>query len=465
MALTTAEIDDVLSRAWPTWAAERLRTDRIDAYLRGRHDGPYQPKEAGTEYRRLSKRAQANMLPLVVDVKAQNLYVEGYRGGPGAGERSSDEQRWRIWQDNGMDRRQSALHRGALSFGFSYAVALPGDPSPVLRGVSARRMVTLYSDPLADEWPEFAVQVDPRDERSWSVTLYDEDSRHSFPVDREGRRVAGQPVVVQTHGAGVCPVVRFADSLDLEGRSRGQVEPLLDLQDRLDQTLFDLLMTQQFASWKVRTVSGIALPDAEAEAYAQKLRLSQDRLLLAEDPDTKFGDLGETPLGGFIDAVELAVRQIATVSQTPPHYLLGQMSNLSAEALAAAEAGLSRNVTELKHTFGESWEQLLQLAGSYVGAPEESGTERAQVVWRDTESRSLSQVADALGKLAQMLGVPVELLWEKIPGWTSQDVERAKALRDSDPFTLLADAVNAQTAPAASVAPPPAAAAPTVVVP
>jgi hypothetical protein len=29
-----------------------------------------------------------------------------------------------------------------------------------------------------------------------------------------------------------------------------------------------------------------------------------------------------------------------------------------------------------------------------------------------------------------MLGVPVEVLWEKIPGWTDQDVTRAKALAE-----------------------------------
>jgi hypothetical protein len=46
------------------------------------------------------------------------------------------------------------------------------------------------------------------------------------------------------------------------------------------------------------------------------------------------------------------------------------------------------------------------------------------------ESRSLAQAADALGKLAQMLGVPVEILWEKIPGFTQQDVDNAKAARD-----------------------------------
>ena len=41
------------------------------------------------------------------------------------------------------------------------------------------------------------------------------------------------------------------------------------------------------------------------------------------------------------------------------------------------------------------------------------------------ESRSLAQTADALGKVAQMLEVPVEVLWDHLPFLTDQDRERA----------------------------------------
>jgi len=34
---------------------------------------------------------------------------------------------------------------------------------------------------------------------------------------------------------------------------------------------------------------------------------------------------------------------------------------------------------------------------------------------------------DALGKMAQMLGIPQQELWERVPGVTQSDVERWKA--------------------------------------
>ena len=55
----------------------------------------------------------------------------------------------------------------------------------------------------------------------------------------------------------------------------------------------------------------------------------------------------------------------------------------------------------------------------------------AQVTWRDMESRSLAQISDALGKVAQMLEVPPQAVWHLIPGFSRSDVEdmRAEATR------------------------------------
>jgi hypothetical protein len=71
----------------------------------------------------------------------------------------------------------------------------------------------------------------------------------------------------------------------------------------------------------------------------------------------------------------------------------------------------------------------------------------AQVVWRDTEARSLAATVDALGKLTQMLGVPPQSLWERIPGVTQQDVEAWKAqAATADPLGQLTQLLDAQAA-------------------
>src|SRR5690606_41333570 len=64
-----------------------------------------------------------------------------------------------------------------------------------------------------------------------------------------------------------------------------------------------------------------------------------------------------------------------------------------------------------------------------------------------TSARAFSATVDALGKLVQMLGVPPQELWERIPGVTRQDVERWKATaQQGDSFAFLANLLEQQAA-------------------
>ena len=440
-------LDLVKGRLLPAFFKERERLDTIDRYVRWDHDKPHAPKEASREYKTLMDRAQTPWGNLIVTSVAQALYVDGYR--PESGTENADA--WKWWQINGMDSRQIAIHRAALGYGLSYVTVLPGrddfgERMPAMRGVSPRRMITFYNEPEHDDWPTFALQATPakvKGAKGWALKVFDDTSVYYLNCDAGG--VSPEYIEFRSHGLNVCPVVRYANQMDLEGRAPGEVEPFIPILMRIDQTTFDRLVVQRFASWIVRTISGMSKPDTEEEAAARTLLLKMGDLLVAEHPDTKFGSLPATPLDGFIAAAEADIRILAAASQTPAHEMLGQMANLSAEALAAARASLTAKVEERRYTFGESHEQVLRLAAFVMNDEEGARDRSAQVRWRDTEIRSLAQAADALGKLAQMLGVPVELLWEKIPGFTQQDVDSAKSLvREGDSISQLVTLMQRQ---------------------
>lgn len=430
---TNAEslIKDVLL---PKFNEEKERLDRIDRWLRWDHEPPHQPPQATKEYKELRDRSQAPWLQLVVTTVAQNMYVDGHRA-DGTDENTAA---WNHWQANNLDARQLALHRAALGYGLAYNTVMPGEDEltgaqmPVVHGHSPRRMMAFYDDPAHDEWPLLALRVDPQGADKLKIFLYDEDKRVEYAATGMGDNL--RLVGVEFHEVGVCPVVRFANGLDLEGRTAGEVEPFIPMAGRIDQTTFDRLVVQRFASWVVRTISGMSAPEPqegetpEMAAARTKLRLKIEDLLVSEDTDTKFGSLPATPLDGFIKAAEADIMQLAAASQTPAHEMLGQMANLSAEALAAARASLMSKVEERQTLFGESHEQTLRLCAWVAGDEAGAGDFSAQVKWRDTEIRSLSQAADALGKMAEMLQVPVQMLWERLPGFTQQDVERAERL-------------------------------------
>ena len=439
---------------------EQARLERIAAYVRGEHSSVYVPRSARDEYRWLMARAKVNMLRLVVTVVAQNLYVDGYR--PAGVAENADP--WRIWQANRMDARQHGVHRAALKYGIGYNTVLPGEPVPVITPMSPRRLTAFYGDPANDEWPLFAVEVtsekakgdDGRLVARRLVRLYDETSTYRFTGDGEGRRL--ELVKVDDHDMGVCPVVRYLNEVDLDEDEAvaGEVEPLIELQDQINSTTFNLLMAQQYAAFRQRWVTGMAPAQDTDGNPIEPFRAGVDRLFVAEDADTRFGEFGETSLEGYLKSREESIREMATVSQTPPYYLLGQMANLSAESLVAARDGLDRKVEERKSSFGESHEQTLRLAALAAGNKDAWQDESAQVVWRDTSSRALAATVDALGKLRQMLDIPAQELWEKIPGVTQTDVARWKATAaQADAFAQMNQMLERQMAPAQDQAPAP----------
>lgn len=458
-------VDLVKSSLLPGWEAEKERLDRIDRWYRWEQEPITLPRKATLELRQLAELSRVPWLSLVVTATAQAMYVDGYRSqlDPAGGSMRDREVSppWRTWMANGMDRRQIAVHRAMLAYGYSFMKVLPGvdpmtsEPQSVMRGVSPRKMYALWDDPAEDDWPRYAMHVVESHRTSGHLArVYDDEAEYTVRIE-DGSKVemVGAPNV---HGAGVCPVVRYSNMLDLDGRTPGEVEPFIPAAARINKTAYDRMLTQHFASWKVRTVAGMAQPDDDETANRKKLQLRQDDILVAEDPDTKFGTLDETSLEGFIAAHRSDVETLAAVSQTPTHELTGQMANLSAEALAAARASLNQKVTERQKSAGSSHAQALRLAASLLGDDDYAADVTGRVTWQDMEIRSMSQAVDALVKAATM-GIPLPALWGRIPGVEKSDVDEwIKMAEQGDPIRQMQAQLDRQMSTVESFAPAPA---------
>lgn len=419
--LDEADAVRVANELLPKLDRETARLTWIDKWYRWEHEAVKLPRRSTSEHKALAQLAKTPWLFLVVTTLAQTMFVDGYRSTSDAS--NSNATPWNTWLANGLAARQIPIHRAGLAYGYAYEVVTPG-ASPltgakqaVMRGVSPRRMFAAYEDPAEDDWPEYALRRDPGD----TYRLYDDALVHRLIRSESGKLAhAGFSV----HDIGVCPVVRFTPDLDLEGRATGQVEPYIGTAKRINKDVYDRLLVQHHNSWKIRTIAGLAEPEGGAEAAAaKKLQLRQDDILVAEDSDTKFGTLAETPLDGFVKVCEADIEALAAVSQTPSHALTGKMINLSAEALSAARAALSQKVFEITTSFGESHGRALRLAALIEGNRTDAADATARVTWQDMDVRSLAQAVDALGKAAQMLGVPPRALWARMPGVTKTDVE------------------------------------------
>lgn len=474
-------------KATATKALKLLKADREDDtrgllkikdYLEGRHPGPYIPTGADQEYKILASRAINNWMPTALKAPAQALYVEGHH----LPDDTDASPAWACWQRNRLDGRQTGLYRDALAYGESFVWVQKADPAtdPRLAKFGKATMWTrlttvgLYEDVANDARPAFVLHVN-----KWAA---DKVVGEAIAVDREnvymlefdGEDVVGS-ITSTAHGLSDCPVVSFVPFRDLEGTPQSILVPLFGIQDRINQTTFDRMIIQQFGAHQVRFITGMTPPpqrqilpitvamaladgtiDADDPRYReldpntvignkfetmldpttgepvpQPIVASASRMMVLADADAKVGSLPGTPLNGYLESASDDKHDFAAQSQLPPYWLGVDLANLSADALAVAASAMASAIAEYQHSFGESWEQVMQLFAEAEGL---NGAEDydSSVDWRDMSARSMGQVVDALGKAVTQLGVPKQATWGMMPGVTADQTTGWKKLAEEE---------------------------------
>ena len=430
--------------------ADRLQ--RIDEYYVGKHLQPYTPPNATQEFLDLSKRAITNWCPNLVQTPAQALFVDNYRrDGIDPTDETATSKEWLHWQRSRLDANQAPIYYSALKFGHSFALTEKNKKGEVItKGLSTLRTVTLYDDPAVDLDPVAGVYFKrfasgTEEKGRGHAVVYDTRYVYNIWYD-DGGNWGLLPGGRKEHGSTEVPITRFTAYRDLEGRTWGVIEPVIPIQDRINQTIFDLLIAQTYTSFTVRYVTGMAPPmkmkqgedgwvpeeDDDGNPIPDTQALNASRWFYAEDGDVKFGALPAGELTGFIHAAELAVQHLSALSQTPPHFLLGQIVNIAAEAMEAAETALSRKIEEFRTSFGESWERVMRIAAEMDGDTEASQDFSGETIWRDLGASSLAQSADALGKFAEALGIPKRGLWGRVPKASKSELALWERLRQED---------------------------------
>src|SRR5690606_40336580 len=105
--------------------------------------------------------------------------------------------------------------------------------------------------------------------------------------------------------------------------------------------VFSLMVALQYASFRQRWATGLAIPVDEQETLPdgkpnpnfgkpiEPYQAAVDRLWISDDPNTKFGDFAQTEVSGHLRTYESTVRTLAAVAQVSPLVLLGDLVNLA----------------------------------------------------------------------------------------------------------------------------------------
>lgn len=427
-----------------------LKMAMFEQYYRGDQPLAFASAKFQEAFGTLFKAFAIDICGVIVDSLTERIDVQGIRM---AKDQPADDDAWEMWQRNDLDAESRKAFRTTSVTGEVNWLVGPGDDGPLitvedpLESVvvvnNRRRVVALkrWYDAELDRDRAFVYYPD-RIEKFWrrptqlgsSLVL----PPGSVPLDAWEPQAIEDENAVLEHQLGVVPMVPMPNKPNLHGIGESDLLAITPIQDVLNKVVTDMIVASEFGAYRQRWAIGIDMPRDEngnpdtlvaAVSRLWNLRVKED-WDRNRDVDPKVGEFEPTDLSGYIDAAANALQMAATIARMPPHYLISSNDQQapSGETLRAAEAGLSSKARDRARDFADPLEEVFRLGFLIDGDTERAKIRTSQIIWKDPETRTEAEHVDALGKLAALLDVPKEMLWERY-GFSPQEIERIKDLK------------------------------------
>jgi hypothetical protein len=449
------ELKEQLHRLSEALSKRSPQIATLDRYYEGEHPLPplIQDERVSRAYRKLMRMANANWPALIVDSVQERLEVQGVR----FGDQAADDEAWQIWQANSLDAGSSMLHQSTLIDGRAFAIVWGDgsqDPQPEITVEHGSLCIVEYEPgPLGRRRAALRRWCDGK---NWFANLYRRDGIYKFKSSAESEQlpstvdgwvrhdVDGEDWPLENPLEDI-PVVEFAVNTSLRpnpfGTAAGEFERNLRHIDRINYKVFCGLVALTWSGFPLRALIGDPIeyePEKDGDGKVKvdgdgdpiekakpPFDVSATGIVQLENPDGKLVQLPEAKIDNY--SAEEDIKHLAALTKTPAHYLLGEMVNLSADAIRAAEAALVSKVHQHHRSLGESWEDVIRLALRVKNPDDPRGQDTsAEIIWRDPESRSLAERADAATKLAS-IGMPWSVIASKVLGMSPQEIARAES--------------------------------------
>lgn len=429
-------------------ANRRDEIDRFDAYYDGAHPLQFASEQFRKAFGGLFDSFSDNWCGVVVDAKAERLEVSGFRAD---GARESDRATWDLWRKHELDAESNGAFTDALIAGRAFGLAWEGPEGEEITFEHASQAIVGYVPGTRQRRAGLKCWSDDTTEYA---TLYTVDELWKFERPRsktsgglfvtkfgdggwQPREVGDEPWPL-THSLGAVPLVEIPNRKRLRSAPASELKSVIPVQDAVNLLWSHLITASDFAAFPQRVILGAEQPveairDDNGEIIGERPipveRFRQGRITWLTEPEAKIAEWTAADLSNYTKVIELAVQHIAAQTKTPPDYLLGQMANLSGEALTAAERGLVSAVVERQNAFYGGIRELMRLGHIAAGDPAAAeAITRGTVVWKDPQYRTEGEHIDALMKM-KAIGVPEEAIWERIPGVDQTEIERWKAMQ------------------------------------
>jgi hypothetical protein len=413
-----------------------------DAYYEGDHELAFATAAYWEAFGPYLGATADNFMPLVVDSAVERLRVQGLRLGRATG---ADQLAWDFWQDNDMDLGSDQVHRDAIKLGVAYwMVEKPdGDDAPLITPEHPAQMIVQCS-PANPRERLSALKLWAEHDGTVRCNLWTEERLEKWrkrPTDPnlilppgvkagEWEKDAGDS---GEHGLDEVPVIPVPNVPSMGGHGISDLAPVEPDQQNINKMLADMMLGSEYQAWPQRVLLGVEQMQDEngvnLTAEQAQLALSRTRILRFSSKEAKIDQWDPADLKNYVEARNHLLDGLFSKGRLPINYnARGQLANISADALRAAEKNLIARCEMKKPGFDGGHEDTVRLAFKAVGADDKAKQAMsAEVMWRSLEARTEAELADAAVK-KQAIGIPEEIIWEDM-GYSPQQIERIKALK------------------------------------
>ncbi len=360
-----------------------------------------------------------NVPRLLVNTIAERLRLTGF----------TREDVWSAWIANGMQAMSAVAHREALMLGDSYVIVWAGpDGSPRVTVESATQ-VAVNTDPATRQVVSGVKRWEA--DGATHAVWYGADEIVRYRANGLGATTTGfEAVETIPNPLGRTPLVHLRNGDRLLGPGLSEMNDVLSLTDAIVKLTTDMLTASEYAARPRRWASGVELAEDD-EGNAVNPFGEDDRMMVSEAPESKFGQLPAADLAGYENATGIVMRQISAVSGLPEHLLgIGGDNPTSADSIRASEAALTAKAEARQGTFGQAWREVAQLMVAVRDGVDPAGVD-VEPVWADPSTRSAAQEADAITKLFTAGLIPATAALRRL-GYTQPEIDAIRTDRRAE---------------------------------
>ncbi len=408
-------------------------------YLSGVQPLAFATEKFRSAFGRLFDTFSYNRCAMVVDAHADRLCVDGF----GADDDALAQKAQELWDDNRMDVREGQVEADAFALGDAYVIVEqhPETGAIHLWPQAAEAIRVHYTDDEPDKI-DLAVKRWVGEDKRIYVTLYFADRIEKYRTLTASTGLstsarlerfqadgdAGWPVMLGIDDT--VPVFHVANNAPVNGYGVSELRDVIPLQDAINKTLMDMLVTMEFAAFPQRVLINVDTDDDNTVEAVRKFQAGVDRLLTllgtADGKPPSIAEFSAANIAQYTEVVELFDKTISRVSKVPVHYLSMSGDFPSGRALRIAEAPFVAKIEDRQRSMGQAWADAVRYGLRLSGTEVEPGALR--VNWASAAPLSQEDKLDiALQKDA--VGYPFEAILREM-GYEPKQLAQIMGERD-----------------------------------